>query len=159
MKISDIGKQLLKSWEGMELKVYLDSGSAPTLGIGHLITKSEKASGKIIIGTEVVIYYRNGLTVDQCWRLLDQDLEPAEKAVNDARMVELSQNQYDTLVIFTFNIGVTAFEESRLLKLLNQGHYDQVPAQLRRWIHDNGRVVQGLINRREKEIKLWNGEF
>jgi lysozyme len=43
-----------------------------------------------------------------------------------------------------------------LLKLLNQGQYDQVPMQLKRWIRDNGHVVQGLINRREKEITLWN---
>jgi lysozyme len=53
-------------------------------------------------------------------------------------------------------MGDTAFRSSTLLRLLNQGQYDQVPAQLRRWNMDSGHVVQGLVNRRNKEIDLWN---
>jgi lysozyme len=68
----------------------------------------------------------------------------------------LNQNQFDALVSFAFNVGDGAFRSSTLLRLLNQGQYDQVPAQLRRWNMDNGHVVQGLINRRNKEIALWN---
>jgi lysozyme len=76
--------------------------------------------------------------------------------VNESVTVPLNQNQFDALVSFSFNVGDNAFRGSTLLKLLNQGQYDQVPAQLRRWVRDNGHVVQGLINRREKEIVLWN---
>lgn len=155
MKVGQSGKNLFKEWEGLVTHVYLDSGGEPTIGIGHLLTRSERTSGKINIQGQA-ISYQNGLTEQQCWDLLDQDLDGAEKAVNEAITVSLNQNQFDALVSFVFNVGTGAFRGSTLLKLLNQGQYDQVPAQLRRWVRDNGKVVQGLVNRREKEIVLWN---
>jgi lysozyme len=146
---------LFKEWEGLVTHEYLDSGGAPTIGIGHLLTRSERTSGKIVIRGQA-LDYRNGLTEQQCWDLLDQDLDDPERTVNEVVTVPLNQNQFDALVSFTFNVGDGAFRGSTLLKLLNQGQYDQVPMQLKRWIRDNSHVVQGLINRREKEITLWN---
>lgn len=154
MKVGQAGKNLFRDWEGLKTQVYLDSGGAPTIGIGHLLTRSERVSGKIVIGN-FVGDYRDGLTEQQCWDLLDQDLDPAEKVVNAGVIVPLNQNQFDSLVSFCFNVGSEAFKGSTLLKFLNQEKYDQVPTQLRRWIRDNGQVVQGLVNRREKEITLW----
>lgn len=155
MQVGRAGKLLFQAWEGLELNEYIDSGGAPTIGVGHLMTRSERMSGKIIIKGKAVVY-RNGLTTDQCWDLLDQDLDSAENTVNNAVKIGLNQNQFDALVSFVFNIGETAFRTSTLLKVLNAGNFDQVPTQLRRWIRDNGKVVKGLINRREKEITLWN---
>lgn len=154
-QVGQFGKNLFKEWEGLVTHAYLDLGGEQTIGIGHLLTRSERTSGKIIIRGQAV-NYQNGLAEQQCWDLLDQDLDQAEKAVNDAVTVSLNQNQFDALVSFVFNVGTGAFHGSTLLKLLNQGQYNQVPAQLRRWIRDNGKVVQGLVNRREKEIVLWN---
>ena len=155
MQVGRAGKLLFQAWEGLELNEYIDSGGAPTIGVGHLMTRSERMSGKIIIKGKAVVY-RNGLTTDQCWDLLDQDLDSAENTVNNAVKIGLNQNQFDALVSFVFNIGETAFRTSTLLKVLNAGNFDQIPTQLRRWIRDNGKVVKGLINRREKEITLWN---
>ena len=155
MQVGPHGKMLFKEWEGLVPHEYLDSGGAPTIGIGHLLTRSERTSGKIILRGQS-LDYRNGFTEQQCWDLLDQDLDGVERTINDAVKVPLNQNQFDALVSFAFNVGDNAFRDSTLLKLLNQGQYDQVPAQLRRWVRDNGHVVQGLINRREKEIVLWN---
>jgi lysozyme len=155
MQVGQNGKNLFKEWEGLVLHEYPDSGGAPTIGIGHLLTRSERTSGKIAIGDQA-LDYRDGLTEQQCWDLLDQDLDVAERAVNAAVTVALNQNQFDALVSFTFNVGEGAFRGSTLLKLLNQGQYNEVPAQLRRWVRDNGQIVQGLVNRREKEIVLWN---
>jgi lysozyme len=155
MKVGQHGKELFKEWEGLVKHEYLDSGGAPTIGIGHLLTRSERTSGKIVIAGQVKDY-RKGLTEQQCWELLDQDLNGAEKTVNEEVKVELNQNQFDALVSFAFNVGFGAFRGSTLLELLNQGEYKQVPKQLRRWNMDNGHVVQGLINRREKEILLWS---
>lgn len=154
MKVGANGKNLFKEWEGLQTHVYTDSGGEPTIGIGHLITREERLSGKIRIGSSFVDY-RNGLTEQQCWELLEQDLVIAEKAVNSAIKVSLNQNQFDALASMAFNIGAGAFRGSTLVKLLNQGQYDQVPGQMRRWVRDNGKVVQGLVNRREKEIRLW----
>jgi len=155
MKMSDNGKKLLTQWEGFEDEVYLDSAGLPTIGVGHLLTRSERSSGKLYINS-VAVKYRNGLTKQQVLDLLGQDLGRFENVVNGKVTSTLSQNQFDTLVSFSFNVGTGAFKSSTLLKVVNRGDYHGVPAQLRRWIRSGGRKVQGLINRRENEIVLWN---
>jgi len=157
MQMSENGLELLKQWEGFELKVYKDSAGLLTIGVGHLLTKSELSSGKIVING-VTVKYANGLTEQQALDLLSQDVQPAENTVNTNVKVPLTQNQFDALVSFTFNVGGGAFKGSTLLKVLNQKQYTEVPAQLLRWTRAGGKVVQGLLNRRQNEIKLWNGQ-
>lgn len=156
MQMSEHGLELIQQWEGFKLNVYKDSAGLPTIGVGHLLTRSELTSGKIVIDG-VPVQYAGGLTNQQVIDLLSQDVKPAEQAVNGSVTVPLNQNQFDALVSFAFNVGVGAFTGSTLLKVLNQKQYDQVPAQLLRWVRSGGQVVQGLVNRRDNEIKLWNG--
>lgn len=158
MQMSEHGLELLKQWEGSKNKLYYDSAGLPTIGVGHLLTKSELSSGKIIING-VPVKYDGGLSDQQVLDLLSQDVNPAAQVVTNKVTVGLNQNQFDALTSFTFNVGGAAFTGSTLLKLLNQGQYDEVPGQLRRWNKAGGKVVQGLINRRENEIKLWNGSI
>jgi len=158
MQTSEHGLQLLKQWEGFKLQLYKDSAGLPTIGVGHLLKKDELASGRIVIGG-VPVEFDNGLGEEQVTSLLQQDLHPAENAVNSGVKVVLDQNQFDALVSFTFNSGAQAFADSTLLKMLNQGSYDAVPDQLRRWVRAGGKIVQGLVNRRENEIKLWLGQI
>ncbi len=154
MQISKNGINKIKEWEGFENEVYLDSAGLKTIGVGHLLTKDELSSGKIKISGDTFKIH-DGLSNAEVEFLLRKDLTGFEKAV-DSVDVELSQNQYDALVSFSFNVGTGAFLHSTLLKLLNQRRYDQVPTQLRRWNRSGGKVVPGLIHRRENEIKLWN---
>src|SRR5436853_7015410 len=158
MQMSPHGLELLEQWEGFKTTVYKDSAGLPTIGVGHLLTKSELSSGKITING-VPVKYGDGLTEQQVTDLLAQDVQPAAAAVNNNVKVPLNQNQFDALVSFTFNVGGGAFTSSTLLKVLNQGQYDQVPTQLLRWTRAGGQVVQGLVNRRNNEIKLWNGQI
>lgn len=158
MKMSIHGRQLLEQWEGLRLNVYNDAAGLPTIGVGHLLTKSEISSGKITIAGEI-IKYTNGLTTQQADALLAQDLILAENTVNGSVKASLNQNQFDALVSFTFNVGASAFTGSTLLKLLNQGQYGQVPSQLMRWNKSGGKELAGLANRRANEAKLWNGEI
>lgn len=158
MQMSENGLELLKQWEGFKLNVYNDSAGLPTIGVGHLITQSERNSGNIVING-VAVKYASGLTDQQVVDLLSQDVQPAEQSVNNGVKVPLNQNQFDALVSFTFNVGGGAFAGSTLLKVLNQQQYDQVPDQLLRWTKAGGQVVQGLVNRRQNEIKLWNGQI
>ena len=158
MNISENGKKLLAQWEGFDRQVYDDVAGLPTIGVGHLLTRDELSSGKIRIAGQVVRYH-DGLTEQQVYDLLDQDLDRFERAVNEAVTVPLEQHQFDALVSFSFNVGVGAFKDSTLLKRLNAGDYAEVPNQLRRWVRSGGKKVQGLVNRREHEIKLWNGEL
>lgn len=154
MRMSERGKRLLAEWEGSKPHVYLDVKGLPTIGVGHLLTKDELTSGKLYI-KGVALDHRNGLTAQQAIDLLEQDLIEFENTITGAVVVPLNQNQFDALVSFSFNVGSTAFTNSTLLKLLNQGLYQEVPAQLRRWVYGANKVIPGLVNRREKEIALW----
>ena len=164
MKTSDNGLIFLEEVEGKDNHVYPDSGGEPTIGIGHLLTKSERASGKIIIRNELgvtQVKYSQGLSDGQVYDLLRMDVAIAEKKINRNvvsgmfKNVYLEQFQFDTLVSFTFNVGVTAFCQSTLLKRINGGDFKDVPYQLRRWVYDNGKKIRGLVKRREAEVALW----
>lgn len=146
---------MLRKLEGCSLTVYDDQAGWPTIGIGHLLSRTENVSGKIWIGSEPFIVY-NGLTEDLCTELLKQDLQVPVDAVNQAVLVPLNQNQFDALVSFVFNTGCTAFKSSTVLQVINSGRFDQVPKQLRLWVYVNDKLSKGLQNRREAEIRLWN---
>lgn len=141
--------------EGLKTKVYLDSAAKKTIGIGHLLNAEELLTSKIKIDGKY-IDYSLGISQSDCKKLCMQDLERFCYAVEDFVKIELTQNQFDALVIFCFNVGVDAFKKSTLLKILNDGDYEGVPAQLRRWNKSGGKEVQGLNNRRQAEIDLWN---
>ena len=149
MKFSEHGLNLLKEWEGCILHIYKDAAGLPTIGIGHLLTKEEKIGNK----------YANGITEEEALQILAKDVVPAENAVNSHVSVQLSQNQFDALVSFTFNCGVGAFANSTLLKVLNAGNYNEVPAQLMRWTKAGGKTCDGLVTRRKNECNLWNGKI
>lgn len=155
MNMSQNGKELLAQWEGIRNNVYKDVAGLETIGVGHLLTKEELRTGQIVIKGQS-FDYRKGLDNGEVMDLLSQDLVRFEEAIQDEVHVRLSQNQFDALVSFVFNVGIGAFKESTLLKILNRGSYDAIPDQLRRWVKAGGKTVQGMVNRRENEIKLWN---
>lgn len=154
LRISDNGLHHLINIEGIRRHKYLDASGYPTIGVGHLLTQDEISSGKIHINNEAV-YYRDGLSDKQVEKLLAQDLKRFMVAVNNNVGVYITQNQFDALVSFAFNVGVGAFLKSTLLRKLNAGDYSEVPTQMRRWNKSAGKVLDGLRNRREKEIALW----
>lgn len=156
MKVSARGKKLLAEWEGAVPTIYRDAAGLQTIGVGHLMTKEELGSGQIMIAGEPVRVSR-GLTHPQMVALMGQDLERFERAVDELVTVDLDQHQFDALVCFAYNVGAWSFRNSSLLRLLNQGRYDAVPEQLARWVKADGKTVPGLVNRRKKEINLWNG--
>jgi len=151
VKTSGAGLEALKRREGVVPTMYRDSAGLPTIGVGHLLTKDELTSGKILLSVD----WHLGLTDGQVDELLRRDLETAEIAVGAAVRVPLTPHQFDALVSFAFNVGVTAFRNSTLLRLLNTGDYTTVPAQLRRWIYSAGQVDPILVKRREDEVRQW----
>lgn len=152
--VSELGVAFIAQHEGLRRRVYLDVGGLETIGVGHLLTKAEKANRKIVIdGQECPI--DQGLTVQQCHQLLRQDLQKAVEIVDGAVQVDLEQNEYDALVSFVFNVGGGAFRRSSLLKRVNFGMFGSVPAQFRKWVYVKGVKSEGLRRRREAEAKLW----
>lgn len=88
--------------------------------------------------------------------MLKQELEPIRQAVDELVKVPLNQNQLEALTSFTFQVGLGTFSSSTLLKVLNEGKYERVPDELRRWNKAGGRELPGLVQRRKAEIELWN---
>ncbi|MHB9075239.1 MAG: glycoside hydrolase family protein [Desulfobaccales bacterium] len=140
MKVSQHGLEFIKNEEGCVLHVYKDQAGYPTIGVGHLIKPGEEFAT---------------LSESEALDLLAKDLKVAEDAVQGNVLVPLSQNQFDALVSFTFNVGTGALEKSTLLKLLNQGQYEAVPGELMRWIKAGSQTLPGLVNRRQHEGELW----
>lgn len=158
MKASQKCLELIESEEGLKNHVYKDQAGYPSIGVGHKLTPLQVASGNLVIKGESV-RYAGGLTDQQCYDLLAQDVIPAENEVNQAVKVTLNQNQFDALVDFTFNCGVGAFASSSALEAINAGQFDQVPADLVKWnkITVNGEKVPcpDLTKRRAKEAALF----
>lgn len=139
-RTNDAGVTLIKTYEGLHLTPYLCPARIWTIGYGH--TRTVRAGLKI--------------APDQADQLLDDDLRLVERAVQRLVTVPLNDNQYAALVSFVFNVGIGNFEQSTLLRLLNRGWYEQVPAQLMRWNRANGEALGGLSRRRAAEGRLWN---
>lgn len=94
-------------------------------------------------------------TLEQAKQLKAQDLKRFEKTVNNLVKASLTQNQFDALVSLVYNIGPSAFEKSTLLKKLNAGDYQGAADQFIVWNKSGGKVLQGLVDRRTKERKLF----
>lgn len=154
--VSSKGLDHLVKLEELRLRMYRDVAGYPTIGVGHLLTPQELSSGMIRIGMDDV-RWADGLTEAQAMGLLSQDLEWAERAVVRLVNVPLTQFQFDALVSFVFNVGPPKFHQSTLLKRLNAGAYEDVPAQMARWVYAGGKRVRGLANRRQAEMWLWSG--
>ena len=142
MNISQEGLSLIKKFEGCKLEAYKCAANVWTIGYGS--TKGVKE------GMEI--------SQERAEMLLLEDVEMFENSVNKLVEVSLEQNQFDALVSWTFNLGSTNLKNSTLLKVLNDKDYEGVPAQIKRWNKAGGKVLQGLIRRREAEALLFEGK-
>jgi len=140
MRLSEKGRKFIQQWEGLRLRAYRPLPTdVYTIGWGHTLTAVE--------GMKV--------TPQEAEILFISDVAEFEKCVTRGVPVGLSQDQFDALVSLAFNIGCRAFLRSTLLRELKAGHYDRVPQQIRRWNRSGGKVVRGLVARREAEATLW----
>jgi len=153
-QVTQRGLEAIMRHEGVVLTPYRDVANLLTIGVGHLLTRSELSSGKITIGVEQV-KWKDGITEEQAMALLRQDLRQAERAVwqDDGR--SLTDGQFDALVSFVFNVGVGAYLGSTLRRKLLAGELDAVPEQMLRWDRAGGIRVAGLARRRQAEAALW----
>ena len=137
MNISDAGASLIKSFEQCRFDAYLDGGGVPTIGWGH-------TSG---------VQMGDTCTQEQADQWFLDDVAPAETCINDAVRVTLTQNEFDALCCFVFNVGCGAFKGSTLLSLLNSG--GDPSTQFVRWDKIDGQPSNGLLRRREAERDLF----
>jgi lysozyme len=136
MEYSAAGLDLTEREEALRLTAYYDSGGILTNGYGH--TGPDVHVGQVITRDQAVIWIK-------------QDTAKAVAAVNASVRVRVTQQEFDSLVDFTFNVGVHAFETSTLLKKLNAGDYAGANAAFKSWVFVKGQVNKGLYNRRQAE--------
>jgi len=142
MQISKEGLALIKKFEGFESRAYLCPAGVWTIGYGH--TKDVKEGDE--------------WSQAHAEHMLEIELEEFCEYVNKMVKVPLEQYQFDALVAWVYNLGAGNFKESTLLRVLNQSDYDDVPHQIKRWNKAGGRVLQGLVRRREAEALLFQNK-
>lgn len=139
MEASNILIEKLKEFEGYRPTSYQDSAGVWTIGYGH--TQGVKKGQKIAKA--------------QAESLLRGDLLKAEKYVNGLKL-NLTQGQFDALVDFAYNLGTGNLGTSTLLgKIRMKASDEEIQAQFRRWVYAGGKVLPGLVKRREWEAQRW----
>lgn len=140
--LSQRGVDLIKGFEGLRLSAYKDSAGVWTIGYGH--TSGVKPGQRI--------------SQAQAEQFLRSDVKWAEQAVRDNVKVPISQNQFDALTSFTFNLGAGALKSSTLLKKLNAGDTAGAQAEFGKWVHAGGQRLEGLVRRRAEEAALFGNQ-
>ena len=148
LKTSPQGLAIIKKFEGFRAKPYACPAGVATIGYGS----TYYADGKPVKLTDAPI------TEAQAQELLQATLAKYEACVNGAVKMPINQNQFDALVSFTYNVGCSAFRNSTLLRLLNQGYAPQAAAQFYRWTLGGGKVLAGLVSRRAAERALFESK-
>jgi lysozyme len=123
MRTSAAGRKAIAAREGNKLVAYKDTVGVWTIGVGHT---SAAGAPTVTPGMRI--------TADESDEILVRDLTAVEKDVNSAVSVPLSQNQFDALVSFVFNIGGGAFRKSTLLRKLNAKDYAGAAEQFLVWV-------------------------
>lgn len=139
MTPSENAYDIVKRSEGFRPTAYRCPGNVWTLAFGH--TKGVK-EGDVCT-----------LAQGEAW--LHEDMAETAAAVNRLVHVPLTQNQFDALMSFVFNIGQGAFAQSTMLDRLTQGDYVLASAEFPKWKKAGGRVQPGLVTRRQRERDLF----
>jgi lysozyme len=142
MRVSEQGLELIKQFEGFSAEPYYCPGGKLTIGYGHVMTDGESS-------------FIEKITKEHAEELLRLDTQYAENAICNLVTQPLSQNQFDALVSFIYNIGSAAFEKSTLLRLLNAGDMNGAAKQFGRWIYAAGHKLEGLVRRRVAEAEFF----
>ena len=147
MILSEKGLSLIKEFEGFRSAAYLCPAGLLTVGYGHLCRREEG--------------YRLGQAISKqtADELLRRDVCYAEDAVRRLVKVPLSQNQFDALVSFVFNLGETTFRKSSVLRNLNANNFERAMFWLSKYTFADKKKLNGLIRRRKAEIELFNLKF
>lgn len=139
MAVSANGLDLIKKFEGFRDTPYICPGGMLTIGYGNVIKEGEYTK----------------ITKDQAEALLRSTVSSFERTIQKQVKVPLTQNQYDALISFAYNVGSGAFSDSTLLKLLNNKNYNAAAEEFLKWTKSNGKILRGLQRRREEEKELF----
>jgi lysozyme len=138
--LGSAGEDLIKSFEALKLKAYQDQGGVWTCGWGH-------------VGPDVVEGTTCTAEQAEIWFL--HDTQMAVNGVDATVDTNVTQNQFDALVSFTFNVGLGAEGHSTMVKLVNARDFAGAAAEFPKWDHVKGVPNAGLLRRRQAEQALF----
>lgn len=141
MKTSNEGLELIQKFEGFRAEAYICAGGKATIGYGH--------TAGVQLGDTI--------SIEQAQMYLRHDVGDAEAAVDALIKVPLKQCQFDALVSFVFNVGSGHFSGSTLRRLINENCSDvgMIKKAFLMWVKSRGKVLPGLVKRREEEFALF----
>lgn len=156
MRFSEEGIRVLKLLEGFKAVPYKDGPGHLTIGYGHMLRPHE-------IGVITHVSEEEG------HQMLIKDVEVVEKALCDLVTRNLTQSQWDALVMFGYNIDLDHFAGSATLNVINEGDLEEVPTWIAKWnkitiedpVTKEKKKVEskGLNRRRSAEIQVWRGSY
>jgi lysozyme len=144
MKLNKAGLDLIKSFEGLRLETYKCSAGVNTVGYGTTLI-----NGKMV---------QNGLKIslEDAERFLIEDIKKFESGVLKVVSVGLTNNQFSSLVAFSYNVGLGALRGSTLLKIVNRNPNDPlIRNEFMKWNKAAGKELTGLTRRRKAESDLY----
>jgi lysozyme len=146
MKLDESGYKLIQEFEGLSLVPYLCSAKVATIAYGSTFYPS---------GKKVTMQDQPISLATAKWMLK----ETADKFATDVDKLiksKLTQNQFNALVSFAFNLGISSLGRSTLLKKVKINPNDPtIAAEFAKWNKAGGKVLNGLTKRRAKEAKLY----
>lgn len=145
MITSKNGIAIIQEFEGIKTKPYKDCIGLWTVGIGTLI-----GDGKSLPDS-----WNRTFTLEECHALLRKELSHIERGIAKYISVKLTQNQFDALVCFTYNLGLGCLQRSTLRQKLNRGDKDGAIESWLKYNKAGGKVFKGLDRRRKAEVKLF----
>ena len=151
MKISENGLKLIQEFENFVNAPYLDSARVWTIGYGS----TYYPNGTPVTGRDKPITREYAETIQR--HVIATDFEPVINGLLKREIASgfITQNMYDAIVSLTYNIGINGFKRSSVLRLLKQGDKLNASNAFLLWNKAGGKVLRGLITRREKERKLF----
>lgn len=148
MSVNQATVDLIKKWEGFKAKAYFDTIASPpvwTIGYGTTARAGvgvEPRAGMTITEQEATGYLKK--TIDK----FAQTIRPNIKR-------PINENEFGAFVSLAYNIGPSAFAKSSALRLFNEGRKQEAADAILLWNKAGGKVVQGLVNRRNDEKKFF----
>ena len=151
MKTSENGLKLIQEFESFVNAPYLDSARVWTIGYGS----TYYPNGKPVTGRDKPITREYAETIQR--HVISKDFEPVINELLEKEIASgfVNQNMYDAIVSLTYNIGTSGFKRSSVLRLLKQGDKFNAGNAFLLWNMAGGKVLRGLVRRREKERKLF----
>ena len=134
---------LIKQFEGFRAEAYKCPAGIWTIGYGTTQVDGQPVREGMTISREQALQYAQQ-EVNKLWSKIESILK-----------VKINDNQMNALVDFAYNLGFNALKNSTLMRLINESKFDEAANQFSRWVYAGGKVLPGLVKRREAERQLF----